>query len=158
MAEREHLTNEKDADVERNSEHIRQDIAQGEENLSQTVDQIGERIKESLDWHEYVRDSPYLAIGVAAGLGYLASRVFARRATPLERIMDSMAGHVRDSLSGLIVGAVGPSLIKGAVLGIATKAAAGWIEHAITNAGTSSDAAPRSQTGPNPTIDPSRDT
>jgi ElaB/YqjD/DUF883 family membrane-anchored ribosome-binding protein len=154
MAEREHLTNEKGTDVERNSEDIRQDIAQGEEDLSQTVDLIGERIKETLDWHEYVRDSPYLAIGGAAGLGYLASRVFAKRATPLERVMGSIGGRVRDSLGGL----VGPSLIRGALLGLATKAAAGWIERSVSTAGTHGDAAPRSQTGPNPTIDPSRDT
>jgi ElaB/YqjD/DUF883 family membrane-anchored ribosome-binding protein len=137
MTENEHLTNEQDADVERSSEHIRQDIAHGEENLARTVDEIGARINAKLDWREYVRDSPYLAIGAAVGLGYLAARVFQpRRAAPLERIMDSLGGHVRNSLGGLIAGVVGPGLIKGAVLGIATRTAAGLIEHAIAASGS----------------------
>ncbi|GAK56211.1 hypothetical protein U27_03173 [Candidatus Vecturithrix granuli] len=158
MAEREYLTNEKEADVERSSENILQDIAEGKENLSQTVDQIGERIKEKLDWREYVKDSPYWAIGAAAGLGYLASRAFPTRTTPMERIMGSMTGHVRNSLGGLLVGVVGPSLIKGALLSIATKTAAGWIENAISTDGTSGDAGSRPQTGRDSTSDPSTDT
>ena len=132
MSEREHLSNEKEADVERSSEDIRQDIAKEKENISQKVDQIGERIKEKLDWREYVKDSPYLAIGVAAGLGYIGSRVLITRTTPMERIMDSIAGEVRGSLGGLIPGAAGPGLIKMTLLGIATKAAAGWIKNAIS--------------------------
>ena len=70
MAERGFLSDTKEADVERSTEEIRQDIAKGEENISQTVEQIGERIKEKLDWRGYVRDSPYWALGVAAGLGW----------------------------------------------------------------------------------------
>ena len=73
MAEREYSNNDKEANVERSSDDIRQDIVKGEENISQTVEQIGERIKEKLDWREYVKDSPYVALGAAAGIGYLAS-------------------------------------------------------------------------------------
>lgn len=158
MVEREYLANEQDAEVERSSEDIRQDIAQGEETLAQTVDQIGERIKEKLDWREYVRDFPYLAIGAAVGLGYLASRVFRTRATPLERIMGSMTSQASDSLSGLLVKTAGSGLIKGALLGIATKAAAGVIEHAISTAGTRGDTGPRRQAGRDATIDPKTET
>jgi ElaB/YqjD/DUF883 family membrane-anchored ribosome-binding protein len=132
MSEREHLGNEKEADVERSSEDIRRDIAKEKENISQKVDQIGERIKEKLDWREYVKDSPYLAIGVAAGLGYIGSRVLITRTTPMERIMDSIAGEVRGSIGGLIPGAAGPGLIRMTLLGIATKAAAGWIKNAVS--------------------------
>lgn len=46
MAEREHLSDQK-AGVERSSEDIRQNIAKGKENITQKVDQISERIKES---------------------------------------------------------------------------------------------------------------
>jgi ElaB/YqjD/DUF883 family membrane-anchored ribosome-binding protein len=132
MSEREHLSNEQEADVERSSEEIRQNIVKEKENISQKVDQIGERIKEKLDWREYVKDSPYLAIGVAAGLGYIGSRVLITRSTPMERIMDSIAGEVRGSLGGLIPGASSPGLIKMTLLGIATKAAAGWIKNAAS--------------------------
>jgi ElaB/YqjD/DUF883 family membrane-anchored ribosome-binding protein len=132
MSEREHLNNEKEADVERSSEDIRRNIAKEKENISQKVDQIGERIQEKLDWREYVKDSPYLAIGIAAGLGYIGSRVLITRTTPMERIMDSIAGEVRGSLGGLIPGAAGPGLIKMTLLGITTKAAAGWIKNAVS--------------------------
>ena len=131
MAEREHLSNTREADVERSAENIRQDIAKGEENISQTVEKIEERIKEKLDWRGYVKDSPYWALGAAAGLGYLASGMFITRTTPMERIMGSIAEEVRDSLGGVLARAAGPGLIRVTLLGVATKAAAGWIKKAI---------------------------
>ena len=134
MAEREYRMNTREADVERSTEDIRKDIARGEDNISQTVDEIGERFKEKLDWREYVKDSPYLAIGVATGLGYLASGIYKKRATPMERIMHSVAGEVRDSLGGLLVGVAGPSLLKVTLLSIATKAAANWIKNTTSTA------------------------
>jgi ElaB/YqjD/DUF883 family membrane-anchored ribosome-binding protein len=152
MAEREHLGNEKEADVERSSEDIRQNIAKEKENISQKVDQIGERIKEKLDWREYVKDSPYLAIGVAAGLGYIGSRVLITRTTPMERIMDSIAGEVRGSLGGLIAG---PGLIKLTLLGIATKAAARWIKKASSTEVVDGAAGPRPPAGHGSTVGPS---
>jgi ElaB/YqjD/DUF883 family membrane-anchored ribosome-binding protein len=147
MAERKYPSNKREADVERSSEDIRQDIAKGEENISQTVDKIDERIQEKLEWRGYVKDSPYWALGAAAGLGYLASRMFMTRTTRMERIMGSIAEEVRDSLGGLFAGAAGPSLIKVTLLGIATKAAAGWIKNATSTAAASAGAEPRPQTG-----------
>ncbi|MDX9710162.1 MAG: hypothetical protein RBT64_11465 [Trichloromonas sp.] len=115
------------AERERSSEDIRRDIAREEEKLSRAVEQIGERIKENLDWRAQVKDSPYWALGAAAGLGCLASKVFARRATPMERILGSLAEDVRGSLGGPPSAAAGPGLIRMTLLGIATKAAADWI-------------------------------
>jgi len=152
MAGKSDQSDEKEADIERSSEDIRQDIAEQKENISQKVDQIGERIKDKLDWREYVKDSPYLAIGVAAGLGYLASRVFIPRTTPVERIMDSIAGEVRGSLGGLIAG---PGLIKLTLLGIATKAAAGWIKNAASTEVVNGTAGPRPPAGHGSTVRPS---
>jgi ElaB/YqjD/DUF883 family membrane-anchored ribosome-binding protein len=146
MDEREHLDKEKEAGVERSSEDIRQDIAREKENVSQTVEQIGERIKEKMDWRGYVRDSPYWAIGAAAGLGYLASGMFKKRPTPMERMMASIDKKVRDSLVGLLVGAAGPGLIKATLLGIATKSAIGWIKSAGSTGEGSGGAGPRPQT------------
>ena len=154
MAERGFLSDTKEADVERSTEEIRQDIAKGEENISQTVEQIGERIKEKLDWRRYVKDSPYWALGAAAGLGYLVSGMFKTRTTPVERIMDSIAGKARDSLGGVFAGAAGPGVIKVTLLGIATKAAAGWIKKATATAGASGAAGPRPQAGGGSTINP----
>lgn len=143
MAAREYLSNTREGGVERSTEEIRQDIAKKEENISQAVEQIGERIKEKLDWRGYVKDSPYWALGAAAGLGYLASEMFITRTTPMERIMGSIAKEVRDTLGDLRAGAAGPGLIKVALLSIATKAAVSWIKNATSTDVASGGAVPR---------------
>jgi ElaB/YqjD/DUF883 family membrane-anchored ribosome-binding protein len=143
MAEREYLSNTGEGGVERSTEEIRQDIAKKEENISQAVEQIGERIKEKLDWRGYVKDSPYWALGAAAGLGYLASEMFITRTTPMERIMGSIAEEVRDTLGDLRAGAAGPGLIKVALLSIATKAAVSWMKNATSTDVASGGAVPR---------------
>jgi ElaB/YqjD/DUF883 family membrane-anchored ribosome-binding protein len=147
MAEREYLSNTRERGGERSTEDIHQDIAKKEENISQTVEQIGERIKEKLDWRGYVKDSPYWALGAAAGLGYLASGMFITRTTPVERIMGSIAEEVRDSLGGLRAGAGGLGLIKLTLLGIATKAITSWIKNVTSTVVASRGTVPRPQTG-----------
>jgi hypothetical protein len=158
MADRQYLNHPRTEDVGRSTADIRQDIAKEGENISQTVEQIGERIKEKLDWRGYVRDSPYWALGAAAGLGYLASGVFKKRPTPMERIMGSIAEVGRDSLGGLLARAAGPGLIKVTLLGIAAKAAARWIKNATSKTVASGGAGPRPQTGRGSTISPRVDT
>ena len=158
MAEREYLTNTREADVERSTDDIRQDIAKGGDNISQTVEQIGQRIQEKLDWRGYVKDSPYWALGAAAGIGYLASRVFIPRSTRMERIMDSIADEIRDSVGGLLARAAGPGLVKVTLLGIATKAAADWIKSATATAVANSGSGPPPRTRRVSTINPGVDT
>ena len=158
MAEREYTRNTKETDVERSSEDIRQDIADGEENISQTVGQISERIREKLDWRGYVKDSPYWAIGAAAGLGYLASRMFVTRTTPMERIMSSIAEEVRDATGGLHAGAARPGIIRMTLIGIATKAAASWIKKAMPTDAAGSGDAPDHRQDAVQTISPKADT
>ena len=142
------------AEIERSTEDIRQDIAREEENLSRTAQQIGDRIKDKLDWSAYVKDSPYWALGAAAGLGFLVSKMLQTRTTPMERIMSSLAEEVRDSLGGLHVGAAGPGLIQVTLLGIATKVAADMIKNSKLSAGPSSDIRPQPQTDRDSTINP----
>ncbi len=143
MAEREHLSDTREGGVERSTEDIHRDIAKKEENISQAVEQISELIKEKLDWRGYVKDSPYWALGAAAGLGYLASEMFITRTTPMERIMGSIAEEVRDTLGDLRAGAAGPGLIKVALLSIATKAAVSWMKNATSTDVASGGAVPR---------------
>jgi len=157
MAEREYLSNTREANVERSTEDIRHDISKRKENISQTVKQIGERIKEKLDWRGYVKASPYWALGAAAGLGYLAS-AFLKRTTPMEQIMGSIAEKVRDSFGGPLAGAAGPGLIKVTLLGIAAKAAADWIKNSTPTAVASDSAGPLQQTGRSSIISTSVDT
>ncbi len=133
------------AEIERSTEEIREDIDREEENLSRTAQEIGDRIKEKLDWSGYVKDSPYWALGAAAGLGFLASKLLQTRTTPMERIMATLAEEVRGSLGGLHVGATGPSLTKVTLLGIATKVATDWIKNTTSSANPSGGPRPQPQ-------------
>lgn len=157
MAESEDISNIGEADIERSSEVIRQDIAKGEENISDTVDQISDRIKEKLDWREYVKESPYLAIGSAAGLGYIVSGMFITRTTPLERIMGSVAEEVRSSLGGRLAGIIRPNLIKVTLEAIALKVVSGWIKNAISTTVASGNAGERQKKGCGSSIHPMSD-
>lgn len=142
------------AERERSSEDIRQNIAREEENISQAVEQIGERIKEKLDWRSHLKDSPYWMMGAAVGVGYLASMVFARRTTPMERILDSFADEVRGSLGSHPAASATPGLITMTLLGIATKAAADWIKQEYhPDSGASSGDGPRTEPGQETKVD-----
>ena len=147
MAAREDLSNTREADVERSTEDIRQDIAKKEEHISRTVEQIRERITEKVDWRGYVKGSPYWALGAAAGLGYLASGMFRTRTSPVERITGPLAEAGRDSIDDVRAGAAGPSLIKATLLGIAAKAFSDWIKNATSTAAAGSGTEPRPQPG-----------
>lgn len=119
-------------DGHRNADKIRHDIAQAEQEMSQTVDQIGDRIKEKLDWQEYVRDSPYLSLGVAAGVGVLASRLFIKERSSMDRLLDIVSDEVRGAAGGMVARTAGPGLVKVTLLGIVSKAAVNWLQGAAT--------------------------
>jgi ElaB/YqjD/DUF883 family membrane-anchored ribosome-binding protein len=153
MVEKKHSSTEKEANFERSSKDIRDDIADEKEKISRTVDEISERIKEKTDWREYVKDSPFLAIGAAAGLGYLASRLLIPRTTPVERIVKTVAEGVHDSLDSLHTQVSGPGLITMTLLTIAAKAGADWIRNASFAAQTADgDAGPQPRHGSDSTM------
>jgi ElaB/YqjD/DUF883 family membrane-anchored ribosome-binding protein len=158
MAAREYLSNKRESDVERSTKDIRQDIAEKEEHISRTVEQIRERITEKVDWRGYVKGSPYWALGAAAGLGYLVSGMLRTRTSSVERIPDPIAEADRDSTDDVRAGAAGPSLITATLLGIAAKAASDWIKNATSTAAASSGTVPRPQTGRGSIFSPGADT
>jgi len=82
--------------LERNSEEIRQDISEKRESLSKTIDQLGNRMHETLDWREQVAQHPYVVLGAAAGIGFLLSGLFKTSPSPGERIMDAVSDTVED--------------------------------------------------------------
>src|SRR5205085_3047943 len=84
------------ATPERSAEAIRKDIADKRDSISETVDKLGERIQETLDWREYIGKYPWLALGLAAGAGFLIAGLFKREPTPRERIMDAVAEITED--------------------------------------------------------------
>ncbi|MBD1400581.1 hypothetical protein [Pelovirga terrestris] len=109
----------------RSSEEIKQDLAAKEENFSRTVEQLGERIEEKLDWRGQVKKTPFWAVGMATGLGFFAAGIVLPRATPMERFRKSLNSSVRGALYGL----AGPGLLKVTLLGIAAQAATHWLNN-----------------------------
>jgi len=130
--------------VERSAEAIRQDIAARRESISETVDRLGDRIHETLDWREYIAEYPYVALGLAAGLGFLVAGIFKikRDPTPRERIMDALAevtedftDRVRGSLDDVVPkkGGAGKT-VKAAATAMVTKAAMDFAKKKATEA------------------------
>jgi hypothetical protein len=108
--------------VDRCTEDLRKDFDAEVEALSRANAQRGASIAEKPDWREY---ASYVAIGTVAGWGLFTSGIFRTRInTPKKRITESIPEKVRDSLGGMLVGT-----IKMALLGIATKATARWLNN-----------------------------
>jgi ElaB/YqjD/DUF883 family membrane-anchored ribosome-binding protein len=99
MAETTHLATQRretGETPERSAEAIRQDIAAKRDSISETVDKLGERIHETFDWREYIGKYPMVALGLAAGAGFLVAGLFKHQPTPRERIMDAVAEVMED--------------------------------------------------------------
>jgi len=127
--------------AERSAEEIRQDIAAKRETITETVDRLGERIHQTLDWREYIADYPYVALGAAAGLGFLLSGIFKPRPTPRERILEAVAetfedftdrlrDTVHDAMGDLpLKKKSGPGkTVKAAITAMLTKAAVDYVK------------------------------
>src|SRR5690349_3293967 len=135
MAETTHLATQRraiDEPSERSAEAIRQDIATKRDSISETVDKLGERIQASLDWREYAGEYPLIALGLAAGAGFLIAGLFKRQPTPRERIFEAVA-EITEDFTDRIRDVVGETLpgkllmpsnpIKAAVTAAIAKAA-----------------------------------
>jgi ElaB/YqjD/DUF883 family membrane-anchored ribosome-binding protein len=126
--------------AERSAEEIRQDIAARRESITDTVDRLSDRFQQTFDWKAYVSDHPMAALGVAAGLGFLAARMFRPRPTVGRRIKDALAYSIED-LAGRFhhqlenvapYGRSRPGLggtVKAAVTGLITKAATDYLQN-----------------------------
>jgi ElaB/YqjD/DUF883 family membrane-anchored ribosome-binding protein len=135
MAETTHLATQRrevDETNERSAEAIRQDIAAKRDSISDTVDRLGERIQETFDWREYIGKYPWVALGLAAGVGFLVAGIFKRQPSPRERIMDAVAevtedftDRIRDGVGDAVPGKKsGPTkMLKTALTATISKAA-----------------------------------
>jgi hypothetical protein len=123
MAEKNNdLANRVETQGHRSAEEIRQDINAEKEVIAETVDRLGERIQEKLDWREYLRRYPFWGLGATAGLGFLISGIFFNRVTPAERIIDELRDiRTRDQ---------GQSLLKMTLFGLLTNVASHWMKNA----------------------------
>jgi hypothetical protein len=133
-----------DETFERSAEEIRMDIAARRESISETVDRLGDRIQETLDWREYVAEYPYIALGLAAGIGFLVAGIFKvkHEPTPRERIYDALAeitedvtDRVRGSIQEVVPKKGGPGkTLKAAATAAVTKAALDFAKKKATEA------------------------
>ncbi len=119
---------------DRTQYEIRQDIASRRESITETVDRLGERMHENLDWRAQVARHPYVALSVAASLGFIVSGWFKPRPRPWDRISDAVAETVegltddlRHSAQRVVVKAAGPSILKGVVAAAVAKAASEFL-------------------------------
>ena len=99
MAERTSLASQtklSDQAQPRSAEAIRQDIAAKRDAISDTVDRLGNRIQESLDWRSYAMQHPLAALGVAAGAGFVIAGIFKHRPSARDRMVDALAEVVED--------------------------------------------------------------
>jgi len=112
-----------DEQLDRSAVAIRQDIAAKRESISETVDKLGERIHETFDWHEYVAEYPGVALGLAAGAGFLIAGIFKRKPSPRERILDAVADLTED-MTDRVGGVMSEVIQKKMFSGRTVKAAA----------------------------------
>jgi ElaB/YqjD/DUF883 family membrane-anchored ribosome-binding protein len=99
MAEQHNLIMHSEVDPavdDRSVEEIRQDIAARRESIAGTVDKLSDRFHKQLDWREYVAKAPLVAVGVAAGVGFLLSGILKPRPSPGERIMCALSDGIED--------------------------------------------------------------
>src|SRR6266508_768059 len=124
--------------AERSAEDIRQDIAARRESLTETVDRLSDRFQQTLDWRAYVSDYPLAALGVAAGLGFLAARIIKPRPSAGKRIknalaygIEDLAGRFRHQIENVAPNRSGSGLgrtVKAALTGLVTKAATDYLQ------------------------------
>jgi hypothetical protein len=100
MVERIGLTSEEEF-PERSPDQILRDIAVKREAISKTVERLGDRIDEMLDWRIQAARHPYVALAVAAGVGFWISGLLKPRSTPARRALDMVSQTLGDVAEGL---------------------------------------------------------
>jgi hypothetical protein len=95
---------------ERSPDRIRQDIAVKRQELAKTVERLGERIEETLDWRYQVGRHPLLAMIMAAGVGFVVFNKVGRLRHATANPLLNGAGDVAER-----VVAGGPTAVKGAL-------------------------------------------
>jgi hypothetical protein len=100
MVERIRLTSERGF-PRRSLDQLLRDIAVNREGISKTVERLGVRIDETLDWRIHVARHPYLALSAAAGLGLWLSGLFKSGPTPAGRVLDALSQAAEAVTNGL---------------------------------------------------------
>lgn len=127
---------------DRTPEEIRQEIFNHREAISNTINRLDDRIQEVIDWRTYVTDHPYIALGVAAGIGCMVANFFKPKPSPQDRIMDALADGVEDVCYqarhrlGNVLDMAAPrrsGAMQGALLAFAAKAATNYLRGKVSD-------------------------
>jgi len=115
---------------------IRQDIATMRQSIAETIDKIGDRVVENLDWRRNVAKHPLLALGAAAGMGFLCSALLRPRPNARERLIDALADSVEEINDRLDDHGLRRSngfgrLIKAAAMATVTRAATDYLSRRV---------------------------
>jgi ElaB/YqjD/DUF883 family membrane-anchored ribosome-binding protein len=134
MAETLETQCENPSNIERCTEALRERIVSQEEKIADAVEEASEMIEDKFDWRHYVGQAPYLSLGVAAGLGLLASRML----TPEPpTTMEKVSGFIQEA-SGNRIGNFLRSRRQRTILsslgGLALTLGAGLAKRAVMNA------------------------
>lgn len=141
---------------DRTPEEIRQEIFNHREAISDTINRLDDRIQEVIDWRTYVADHPYIALGLAAGVGCMVANFFKPKPSPQERIMDALADGFEDVFYqarhrfGNVLETAAPrraSAIQAALLGFAAQAATNYLRGKVLDQETSPQTLTNEQRG-----------
>lgn len=70
----------------RDLDHVLRDIAVRREGISKTVDRLGGRVDEALDWRIHIARHPYVVFVAAAGVGFRMSGLLTPRSSSQTRL------------------------------------------------------------------------
>jgi ElaB/YqjD/DUF883 family membrane-anchored ribosome-binding protein len=133
--------------AERSSEDLRQEIEAKKEAFAETINRLDRYAQRAVDWRAQVGDHPYLALGLAFGVGCLFAGIFKSKPSPRERIMEALAEGVED-IADQTRNRIGSRFrrpptggaLKGAVAALVTKAATAYLRNKLSRAFKGRDA------------------
>src|SRR5688572_11127150 len=139
------ITLERIADIpepaERSSEDLRQEIEAKQEAFAETINRLDRHVQRAVDWRAQVGDHPYLALGLAFGVGCLFAGVFKSKPSPRERIMEALAESVEDiadqarnRIDSRFRRPARGGALKGVVAALVTKAATAYLRNKLSRA------------------------
>jgi ElaB/YqjD/DUF883 family membrane-anchored ribosome-binding protein len=100
MTERIRLTREEGFPT-RDLEQVLRDIAVKREGISRTVEGLGHRIEDALDWKIQTARHPYVALAAATGVGFWMSGLLTPRSTPASRALDMVGRTIGEVAEGV---------------------------------------------------------
>lgn len=84
---------------ERSIEQIRQDIEKTRNEITETVDQLGDKFKETLDWKHYISEYPLVAVGGVSVIGFLIARkVLGKKRSNTDELVKNLIVTATDAL------------------------------------------------------------